>query len=100
MAHRSSLSHGGVAETVSDAVGRTYAQPTVDALVDAIDVWESLDCAHNPTEARRRAEALSYPVFRDRILKFITEVVTGAAHRPIPPAPHLNLANQDNSRVH
>ena len=94
------LARGGVAETVSDAVGRTYAQPTVDALVDAIDVWESLDCAHNPTEARRRAEALSYPVFRDRILKFITEVVTGAAHRPIPPAPHLNLANQDNSRVH
>jgi glycosyltransferase involved in cell wall biosynthesis len=89
------LARGGVAENVSAAVGRTYAEPTIEALVDAIDSWEAQDCSHSPIEARRRAESLSYPVFRDRILKFISEVLTGAAHHPIPPAPHLNLVNQD-----
>ena len=39
----------------------------------------------------RRAEALSVPVFRDRVLKFLTEVVTSGNQHVVPPAPHLNL---------
>ena len=70
------LGRGGVAETVDDTVGRIYQEPTSAALLAAIDAWESEGCPHDPTEARRRAEALSGPVFRDRILKFLAEVVT------------------------
>jgi glycosyltransferase involved in cell wall biosynthesis len=92
------LGRGGVAETVDDTVGRIYPEPTSAALLTAIDTWESQGCPHDPTEARKRAEALSVPVFRDRILKFLTEVVTRSSHHVLPPAPHLDMANQ-NSRL-
>jgi glycosyltransferase involved in cell wall biosynthesis len=85
------LARGGVAETVDNFVGRTYNQPTSDGLLDAINAWEAQGCPHDPTEARLRAEALSLPLFRERILKFLTEVVLGEARHSIPPAPHLNL---------
>jgi glycosyltransferase involved in cell wall biosynthesis len=85
------LARGGAAETVDNAVGRTYEQPTPDRLLDAMNTWEAQGCPHNPIEARLRAEALSLPLFRERILKFLTEVVPGEARHAIPPAPHLNL---------
>jgi glycosyltransferase involved in cell wall biosynthesis len=85
------LGRGGVAETVDGAVGRTYAEPTAAVLAATIDAWEADACPHDPIEARRRAETLTLPVFRDRILKFLIEVVAGEAYRSAPPAPHLNL---------
>jgi glycosyltransferase involved in cell wall biosynthesis len=91
------LGRGGVAETVDDTVGRIYPEPTSDALLAAIDAWESLGCPHDPTEARRRAEALSRSVFRDRILRFLAEVVTGDGHHPVPPAPHLRELNRQDA---
>ena len=85
------LARGGVAETVDNLVGRTYNQPTSDALLDAINAWEAQRCPHDPIAARLRAEALSLPLFRERILKFLTDVVPAGAPHSIPPAPHLNL---------
>jgi glycosyltransferase involved in cell wall biosynthesis len=88
------LGRGGVAETVDDTVGRVYDEPTPAALLAAIDTWESQGCPHDPTEARSRAEALATPVFRDRMLRFLTEVVNqGSPHR-VPPAPHLRDAKR------
>ena len=86
-----SLGRGGVAETVDDTVGRIYQEPTSADLLAAIDAWEADGCPHDPTEARHRAEALSGPVFRDRILKFLAEVMTEGSQHTVPPAPHLNL---------
>ena len=80
-----------MAETVDDSVGRIYHEPTSADLRAAIDAWEADGCPHDPTEARHRAEALSGPVFRDRILKLLAEVVTQGSQRAVPPAPHLNL---------
>jgi glycosyltransferase involved in cell wall biosynthesis len=86
------LARGGVAETVDKVVGRTYNQPTSDGLLDAINIWEAQGCPHDPIEARLRSEALSLPLFRERILKFLTEVVpVDVRHHSIPPAPHLKL---------
>ncbi len=34
------LGRGGAAETVDDAVGRTYPEPTADALRETLDAWE------------------------------------------------------------
>jgi glycosyltransferase involved in cell wall biosynthesis len=85
------LGRGGVAETVDDTVGRTYFEPSSAALLAAIDAWEAEGCPHDPNEARWRAEALSLPVFRDRMHEFLTEIVAGEAYRSKPPAPHLNL---------
>ena len=73
------LGRGGVAETVDNTVGRTYAEPTSAALLAAIDAWESDGCPHDSTQGRRRAEALSQPVFRERMLEFLAEVMTAAA---------------------
>ncbi len=83
------LGRGGVAETVDDTVGRIYSEPTSAGLLAAIDDWESLGSQHDPAVARRRAESLSLPVFRDRILGFLTEVVAGNTQHLMPPAPHL-----------
>jgi glycosyltransferase involved in cell wall biosynthesis len=85
------LGRGGVAETVDDTVGRTYAEPTSAALLATIDAWEAQGCPHDSTEARRRAESLSQAVFREQILNFLTEVVTDNPEHPVPPIPHLNL---------
>jgi glycosyltransferase involved in cell wall biosynthesis len=88
------LGRGGVAETVDDAVGRLYPEPTSSALRAAIDAWESEGYPHDSIEARHRAEALSGPVFRDRTLKFLAEVVaTGGSQHLVPPPPHLNLTS-------
>jgi len=88
------LGRGGVAETVDDAVGRTYSEPSSSALLAAIEAWEAQDCPHDPTEARRRALGLALPVFRDRIHEYLSEVVTGGTQHTMPPAPHLRELNR------
>ncbi len=52
------LGRGGVAETVDNAVGRLYFDPTVSGLCTALDEWESQGCPNDASEARKRAEAL------------------------------------------
>jgi glycosyltransferase involved in cell wall biosynthesis len=69
------LGRGGVAETVDDRVGRLYGDPTPEALRAAIAGWEADGRPHDPALARRRAEGLAVPVFRDRLLTFLGEVV-------------------------
>ena len=86
------LGRGGAAETVDDAVGRTYSEPTADALRDALDLWESHGCPHDPILARSRAEAFALPLFRQRLLGFLSEVVANSGQHAVPPAPHLDLA--------
>jgi glycosyltransferase involved in cell wall biosynthesis len=85
------LGRGGTAETVDDAVGRTYPEPTAAALLGAIAAWESQGCPHDPGLARRRAEAFALPLFRQRLLGFLAEVVAGRTGHPTPPAPHLDM---------
>ena len=80
------LDRGGVPETVDDRVGRTYPEPTVESLVRALDSWEAAGRPHDPVLGRRRAEALALPVFRERLLSHLAEVVAG----PIP-APHMPI---------
>ena len=87
-----SLARGGVAETVDDTVGRTYEESTSAGLIDALDRWEASGCPHDPAEARRRAEALSLDVFRDRLFGLIGEVAARVSGHVVPPAPHLSLA--------
>ncbi|HZW33114.1 MAG TPA: glycosyltransferase [Isosphaeraceae bacterium] len=86
------LGRGGAAETVDDAVGRTYPEPTAAGLLRALDAWESQGCPADPSRARRRAEAFALPLFRQRLLGFLAEVVAGTTGHPTPPAPHLDLA--------
>jgi glycosyltransferase involved in cell wall biosynthesis len=90
------LGRGGAAETIDHRVGLTYRDPTPDALARALDAWEKASRPHDPALARRRAEALAPPLFRDRLLGFLAEVVAG--YRPVPrlPAPHCPV-NQDES---
>ncbi len=88
------LGRGGVAETVDNAVGRIYAEPSADGLLAAIDHWEAEGCPRDPEEARRRAESLSLPVFRQRIFKLLAEVTAGSAFHHMPPAPHLRDLNR------
>jgi glycosyltransferase involved in cell wall biosynthesis len=85
------LGCGGAAETIDAEVGRTYPEPTADALRQALDAWERDGCPHDPALARRRAEALALPLFRQRLLGFLTEVVGPGPHA-VPPAPHLDLS--------
>jgi len=92
------LGRGGAAETVDDAVGRTYQQPTTAALLAAIDGWEAHGLPHDPAQARRRAESLSLPVFRERMHRLLTDVVTRGSHHPIPPAPHLRDLNRQDAK--
>lgn len=86
------LGRGGVAETVDDAVGRTYDEPTTEALLAAIEAWEAAGRPHDSALARRRAEALALPVFRERLLGYLGAVVNGQQIDQVPPAPHMPLA--------
>jgi glycosyltransferase involved in cell wall biosynthesis len=83
------LGRGGVAENVDGQVGRTYNEPTVEGLMQAIAGWEDSGRPHDPGEARRRAEALALPVFRAKLLGYIDEVAGRTG--PIP-APHGVIA--------
>ncbi len=83
------LDRGGVAETVDDQVGRVYAEPTEDGLLGALQAWEAAGCPHDPMLARSRAEALSLPVFRRRLVGYLDEVMTSTRSRGIP-SPHVS----------
>ena len=88
------LDRGGVAETVDDAVGRVYAEPSANALREAVEAWEADGCPHDPAVARSRAESLSLSVFRRRLLVYLAEVMAEraagtTAHPGGIPAPHV-----------
>ena len=85
------LGRGGVAETVDDQVGRTYPDPTVGSLVEALDSWERDGRPFDPTLARARAEALALPVFRRKILGYLAEVVAGTSRTNAIPSPHVSV---------
>ncbi len=85
------LGHGGVAETVDADVGRLYSEPTATALRDSLDAWEFSGCPHDPVLARRRAETFALPLFRQRLLGFLAEVVASSGPHAVPPAPHVDL---------
>src|SRR6185312_4066499 len=68
------LGRGGAAATVDHAVGSLYEDSTAEGLLAAIDAWELAGRPHDPTLGRRRAEAFSLPVFRDRLLGFMAQV--------------------------
>ena len=53
--------------------------------------WERAGCPHDPTLARHRAEAFALPLFRQRLLGFLAEVVASSGRHAVPPAPHLDL---------
>ena len=90
------LARGGVPETVDQAVGLTYDEPTCAGLLAAIDHWESNGCRFDPALARRRAEDLSLEVFRSRILALIGEVAARGKAHAVPPAPHFDLGSSGN----
>jgi glycosyltransferase involved in cell wall biosynthesis len=83
------LGRGGAAETVDAAVGRTYTEPTTEGLVDAIEGWESDGEPRDPARSRERAEAFALPLFRERLLGFLAEVVSRPGPDRVPPAPHV-----------
>jgi glycosyltransferase involved in cell wall biosynthesis len=92
------LARGGAAETIDDRVGRTYDEPTTEALTAAIDGWEAEGYPHDPLHARRRAEAFAMPLFRKRLLEFLAEVVAINGPETIPPAPHLRMESVEPYR--
>jgi glycosyltransferase involved in cell wall biosynthesis len=84
------LGRGGVAETLNHpAIGRTYREPTAAALAEALDGWEAEGCPHDAAAARRRAEGYALPLFRERLLGFIGEVMASHEGHLVPPAPHV-----------
>ena len=86
------LGRGGAAETVDDAVGRTYPEPTADALLaDArrLGKRRAARTTHRwPAAAPRR---LALPLFRQRLLGFLAEVMASQGGHAVPPAPHVDL---------
>ncbi len=92
------LGRGGAAETVDDGVGRVYPEPTEESLIRAIDEFERDGSLGNTEERRRRAEALALPVFRQRLLGYLAEVVSGREHAGAIPAPHLRQRRRQVER--
>ena len=70
------LGRGGMAETVDDAVGRIYSEPTSAALLAAIDDWESEGCPYRSHRGDWQRRGVVRSRLRDRILRFLAEVVT------------------------
>jgi glycosyltransferase involved in cell wall biosynthesis len=85
------LGRGGAAETIDDAVGRTYSEPSMAGLLAAINEWEAHCCPHDAVGARHRAEEFAGPLFRQRLLDFLAEVVASKGKHAIPPAPHVRV---------
>jgi glycosyltransferase involved in cell wall biosynthesis len=82
------LGRGGVAETVDSPCGRLYTEPTTQGLLDTIDAWEAAGRPHDAEHARRRALEYAAPLFRERLLSYLSEVVTSHRGHSVPPAPH------------
>jgi glycosyltransferase involved in cell wall biosynthesis len=85
------LDRGGVAETVDDRLGRTYPSPTVSELVAALGAWELDGEPFDPILARSRAEALSLPVFRRKLLGYLGEIVGSRLEGRLIPGPHVSV---------
>jgi glycosyltransferase involved in cell wall biosynthesis len=85
------LGRGGAAETIDDSVGRIYSEPSAAGLFDAINEWESHGCPHDSVGARQRAEEFGRPLFRQRLLDLLADVVASNGKHAIPPAPHVKL---------
>jgi glycosyltransferase involved in cell wall biosynthesis len=85
------LGRGGAAETVDDSVGRLYDDASPQGLLDAIDAWEAEDRPHDAWHARLRAERFAASVFRDRLLGYLSEVVSRRRADRIPPPPHVAI---------
>jgi glycosyltransferase involved in cell wall biosynthesis len=86
------LGRGGAAETIDETVGRTYSEPSAAGLLAAINDWESQGCPYDPDGARRRAEEFARPLFRERLLDFLAEVVASRGKHAMPPTPHVRLS--------
>src|SRR5262249_39657724 len=86
------LGRGGAAETIDPRVGRTYTDPSVDGLCEAVLAWEAEGCPHAPALARHVGESYATHHFRDRLLGFLASVVSGHDVGRFPPAPHVPLS--------
>jgi glycosyltransferase involved in cell wall biosynthesis len=85
------LGLGGAAESIDQTVGCIYSEPSVAGLLTAINQWESLGCPYDPVRARNRAEKFAGPLFRERLLDFLAEVVASRGKHALPPAPHVRV---------
>jgi glycosyltransferase involved in cell wall biosynthesis len=66
---------GGALETVSSPqLGVTFAEQTVDSLIDAVMRFEAREAAFDPSVIRRHAEGFSASLFRARMSGFIDDV--------------------------
>ncbi len=83
------LNAGGAAETVIPGAGLLYDEPSAEGLRAAIHRWESQGMPHDPAAARSRAELYARPLFRERLLGHLNEVMAGSSRHKAPPAPHL-----------
>jgi glycosyltransferase involved in cell wall biosynthesis len=92
------LGQGGGAETIDEAVGRTYTAPHAEALLEAIEDWEAAGCPWDATASRRRAEAYSLPAFRERLLGHLAEIVSGT-RETVPPAPHVAISASETPAI-
>jgi glycosyltransferase involved in cell wall biosynthesis len=92
------LGRGGAVETVDDSIGRLYAGPHPSELATAIKDWEMAGCPHDAERGRRKAEAFSVPVFRDRILRLLAEVTTSPMKEVLVPRPHFRISASRMSR--
>jgi glycosyltransferase involved in cell wall biosynthesis len=90
------LAKGGASETVDERVGRTYTAATAEGLLEAIESWEADGSPHDPEFARRKAEAYALPRFEDRLLGYLTGVVSGQVGDRVPPSPHLEMIREVN----
>lgn len=79
------LGKGGAAETVDDRVGLVYPDESPAGLIDAIATWERLGRPFDPVEARRRAETFATPIYRERMIAYLSNVIQGR----VPPGSEL-----------
>ncbi|MEW4568804.1 glycosyltransferase [Tautonia sp. JC769] len=92
------LNRGGVAETVDPRVGWLFDEPGPEALCRAIEGFEAAGRPHDPSLARRKAEALAPDVFRDRLLGLIDEIRSSPTAIPVPHVPILPGSPRDHLR--
>jgi glycosyltransferase involved in cell wall biosynthesis len=89
------LGRGGAAETVADGVGRLYPTPTTEGLRVALDRWEAAGRPHDPVLARQIAESLDRPLFVERLVGYLREVLADR----VPRGPHLPVSPRAHPRA-